>query len=328
MSDAALSTTPNLSARERFTVYWGKYSTVAILALIVAVFAVLEPIFITGDNLLRITDQGAITILLALGEFFAILLAGIDLSVGSVMALSGVVTAQLIAHGTPWGLALALGVLAGGVIGFLNGTLISITRLPPFIITLGTMAILRGATYVLSDARAVPLKSADYSQVLGGHIFNVIPTSILLVIVMAVLLIFFTTRTKAGRNLYAMGGNLQAAWYAGINTTRHTLLAFTISGICASLAGAVNVARLGSAEPNAGTGYETYAIAAVIIGGTSFFGGEGVIWKVLVGGLIIAAINNGLNMVGVSAYYQQIAMGALIILAVTLDRFFGPRSTR
>lgn len=323
-----LTTTRKLSPREQFTVYWGKYSTVAILVLIVAVFSVMEPIFITGDNLLRITDQGAITILLALGEFFAILLAGIDLSVGSVMALTGVITAQLIASGVPWGLALPLGVLSGCLIGFLNGWLISITKLPPFIITLGTMAILRGATWVLSNARAVPLKSATYSEVMGGHLFNVIPTPMILVAILAAILIYFTTRTKAGRNLYAMGGNPQAAWYAGINTTRHTLLAFTISGMCAALAGAVNVARLGSAEPNAGTGYETYAIAAVIIGGTSFFGGEGVIWKVLVGGLIIAAINNGLNLVGVSAYYQQIAMGTLIILAVTLDRFFGPRNTR
>ena len=194
MSDTVLATRSQLSPRERFTVYWGKYSTVAILALIVAVFSVMEPIFITGDNLLRITDQGAITILLALGEFFAILLAGIDLSVGSVMALSGVITARLIAGGTPWSVALLLGVAAGGVIGFLNGALISITKLPPFIITLGTMAILRGATYVLSDARAVPLKSADYSQVLGGHIFNVIPTSIILVILMATLLILPNSR--------------------------------------------------------------------------------------------------------------------------------------
>lgn len=327
MTDVAVARRP-MTKREQFTVYWGKYSTVAILALIMAVFGLMEPIFLTGPNLLRITDQGSITILLALGEFFAILLAGIDLSVGSVMALTGVVTARLIASGVPWGLALLLGVLTGAVIGFLNGALISITKLPPFIITLGTMAVLRGATYVVSDARAIPLKSTGYSEVLGGHLGNVVPTSILIVAVLSAVLIVFTTRTKAGRNLYAMGGNPQAAWYAGINISRHTLLAFTISGFCAALAGAVNVARLGSAEPNAGTGYETYAIAAVIIGGTSFFGGEGVIWKVIMGGLIIAAINNGLNMVGVSAYYQQIAMGALIILAVTLDRFFGPRAGR
>lgn len=316
------------SRRDQFTVLWGRYSTVAILVLIVAVFSLLEPIFMTGTNMLRIVDQGAVTILLALGEFFAILLAGIDLSVGSLMALTGVITAQLMATGLPWPLALLAGVLSGCAAGFVNGLLISLTKLPPFIITLGTMSIMRGLTWVLCDARAVPVNSAAYSTVMSGHLFNLIPTSLILIAVLAAALIFFTTRTKAGRNIYAMGGNPQAAWYAGINTMRHTLLAFSVSGLCAALAGAVNVARLGSAEPNAGTGYETYAIAAVIIGGTSFFGGEGVIWKVLIGGLIIATINNGLNMVGVSAYYQQIAMGGLIVVAVTLDRFFGPRSTR
>lgn len=320
--------TDSLPWRDRFTVYWGKYSTVAILVLIVAVFSFLEPAFIRGDNTVRIVEQGSITILLALGEFFAILLAGIDLSVGSTMALTGVVTAQLMVAGAPWPAAILAGLLAGALIGLFNGLLITVTKLPPFIITLGTMVILRGLTYVLSDARAVSGLPPEFSNAVGGRLLDVIPIPILVVAVVAALLIFFTVRTKAGRNLYAMGGNEQSAWYAGINIHLHTLLAFTITGVCAGLAGVVNVARVGAAEPNAGTGFETFAIAAVIIGGTSFFGGEGVIWKVLIGGLIIAAINNGLSMVGVSSYYQQIAMGTLIILAVTLDRFFGPRSSQ
>ncbi len=330
VSEAAASFgRPKKSARAQFTEYWGKFSTIAILVLIVVVFSALQPAFLSGNNMIRIVEQSSITILLALGEFFAILLAGIDLSVGSVMALTGVVTARLMVAGIAWPLAVLIGAIGiGAFVGLINGTLISITKLPPFIITLGTMAIIRGATYIASGAKAVSGLPPEYSLTIGGRLFNVIPVPILVVAVVAVILVFFTTRTKAGRNIYAIGGNTQAAWYAGINTTRHTVLAFVISGICAGLAGAVNVARLGAAEPNAGTGYETFAIAAVIIGGTSFFGGEGVIWKVLMGGLIIGAINNGLNMVGVSAYYQQIAMGALIILAVTLDRFFGPRSTR
>lgn len=314
--------------RETFTRYWGKYSAIAILVLIVVVFAGLEPSFLTGGNPTRIVEQSSITILLAFGEFFAILLAGIDLSVGSVMALTGVVTAQLMAGGMSWPLAVLVGgVLTGAGIGVLNGTLISVTGLHPFIITLGTMSILRGATYVLSHATAVSGLPPEFSHVVGGKIGGLVPVPVLVVLVVLAVLAFFTTKTTAGRNLYAMGGNPQAAWFAGINSTRHTLLAFTISGVCAGLAGTVNVARLGAAEPNAGTGYETYAIAAVIIAGTSFFGGEGVIWKVLIGGLIIGTINNGLNMVGVSSYYQQVAMGTLIVLAVTLDRFFGPRAS-
>lgn len=315
---------------EKFQGLWSKYSTPAILVLMLIVFSALAPgSFLSGSNFLRILEQSSITILLAVGEFFAILLAGIDLSVGSVMALTGVVAAKLMVMGIPWPIAILLGCIAlGAAIGALNGGLINLTGLPPFVITLGTMAIFRGMTYVLSDARAVSGLPPSFTQAIGGQILGFLAAPILVALVVSAILVFLTVKSKPGRNLYAMGGNPKAAWFAGINLKRHTLLAFTISGICAGLAGMVNVARLGAAEPNAGTGWELFAIAAVIIGGTSFFGGEGVIWKVVIGGLIIGTINNGLNMVGVSAYYQQIAMGSLIVLAVTLDRFFGDSSRR
>ena len=230
-STAPAGAGPATSWKDRFTVYCGKYSTIAILVLIGVVFSILEPAFIRGDNTVRIVEQGSITILLALGEFFAILLAGIDLSVGSVMALTGVITAKMMVAGTPWPLAILLGVLAGALIGLFNGALITVTKLPPFIITLGTMAILRGMTYVLSDARAVSGVPPQFSNSIGGRLFDVIPIPIVVVAVVAVLLIFFTTKAKAGRNLYAMGGNEQAADDAGLNIGRHTLLAFTISRV-------------------------------------------------------------------------------------------------
>lgn len=316
------------SAAETFQNIWSKYSTFIILVLILVIFSVLAPgSFFSGSNFLRIFEQSSITILLAVGEFFAILLAGIDLSVGSVMALSGVVAGKLMVGGMSWPLAVLIGcILLGAVVGATNGWLINLTGLPPFVITLGTMAILRGATYIVSDARAVSGLPPAFANTVGGKIFGVVPMPIVIALIVSGILIFLTLKTKPGRNLYAMGGNPQAAWFAGINLKKHTLLAFTISGITAGLAGMVNVARLGAAEPNAGTGYEMFAIAAVIIGGTSFFGGVGVIHRVVIGGLIIGTINNGLNMVGVSAYYQQVAMGSLIVLAVTLDRFFGARS--
>jgi len=315
------------SGRDVFTRYWGKYSAIAILVLLVSLFGALERSFLTGGNPARIVEQSSVTILLAFGEFFAILLGGIDLSVGSVMAFTSVIAAKLMVAGVPWPVAVVVGgVLVGAAIGCLNGALIAVTRLHPFIITLGTMAIFRGLTYVISEATAISGLPPEFSRTIGGRIFGFLPTPIFIVALVLAALVFFTVKTKPGRNLYAMGGNPQAAWYAGINSTRHTLLAFTISGVCAGLAGTVNVARIGAAEPNSGTGYELFAIAAVIIAGTSFFGGEGVIWKVLVGGLIIGTINNGLNMVGVSSYYQQVAMGALIVVAVTLDRYFGPRA--
>lgn len=326
-SPVAPKAVPREGPRDVFTRYWGRYSAIAILVLIVVLFGALEPSFLTGGNPPRIVEQSSVTILLAFGQFFAILLGGIDLSVGSVMAFTSIVMAKLMVDGMSWPLAVIVGgLVVGGLVGALNGALITITKLHPFIITLGTMAIFRGLTYVMSDATAVSGLPPEFSRTIGGDLFGIVPTPILLVVVVLVILVFFTVKTKPGRNLYAMGGNPQAAWFAGINSSRHTLLAFTISGLCAGLAGTVNVARLGAAEPNAGTGYELFAIAAVIIAGTSFFGGEGLIWKVLIGGLIIGTINNGLNMVGVSSYYQQIAMGSLIVIAVTLDRYFGPRA--
>lgn len=319
-----------VTGKERFQGLWAKYSTLAILVLIFVLFSALAPqSFLSGTNFMRIMEQSSITILLAVGEFFAILLAGIDLSVGSVMALTGVVAAKLMLLGLPWWLAVALGCLAlGALIGAGNGFLVNLTGLPPFVITLGTMAIFRGLTYVLSDARAVSGLPPEFREAVGGQLFGFVAMPIVIALVVSALLVFFTLRTKPGRNLYAMGGNPQAAWFAGINLKGHTLLAFTLCGLSAGLAGMVNVARLGAAEPNAGTGYELFAIAAVIIGGTSFFGGEGFVHRVVIGGLIIGTINNGLNMVGVSAYYQQVAMGALIVIAVTLDRFFGASSKR
>jgi D-allose transport system permease protein len=311
-----------------FQGFWDRYSTVTIMLLMVLIFGVLRPAsFLKFENLIKITEQSSITILLACGEFFAILLAGIDLSVGSVMALSGVLTAKLLVIGVNPVLAVFLGVvLLGLILGAFNGMLINVTQLPPFIITLGTQLIFRGLTMVVSNRQAVSGIPGIYSRVIAGHSLFIIPNPFIIAFAVAAVLTFFTLKTKAGRNLYAIGGNTQAAWFAGINIKLHTLAAFMISGVCAGFAGMINVARLSAAEPNSGTGYETYAIAAVIIGGTSFFGGQGVIPKVLVGGIIIGIINNGLNMMGLSSFYQQIAMGSMIIVAVTLDRFFGASS--
>jgi D-allose transport system permease protein len=311
-----------------FQEFWDAYSTLVIMVLIVMVFGFLRPAsFLKFDNLLRITEQSSITILLACGEFFAILLAGIDLSVGSVMALSGVVMAKLMTEGFHPVMAILLGgVLLGASLGALNGFLINITQLPPFIITLGTQLIFRGLTMIVSRARAVAGLPAAFSNFVAGRSLFIIPNPFIIAFIIAAILTFLSLKTIAGRNLYAIGGNSQAAWFSGIAIKLHTMLAFILSGVCSAFAGMVNIARLSAAEPNAGTGFETYAIAAVIIGGTSFFGGQGIIPKVVVGGVIIGIINNGLNMMGLSSFYQQIAMGSMIIFAVTLDRFFGASS--
>ncbi len=326
MSDKVILRDEN-TKKKSFSDYWSSYSTVAIMVLMIIVFSILQPqAFMSAKNMLKIVEQSSITILLACGEFFAILLAGIDLSVGSTMALTGVVSGRLLEMGWNTWLVVLVGIVGmGALLGIINGGLINLTNLHPFIITLGTQAIFRGLTVIIANSR--PVAATAFARTFGTRIAGV-PIPILIALAMAALLTFFTTKTKAGRNLYAIGGNKQSAWFAGINVKRHTMLAFIISGICAGLAGMVNISRLASAEPAAGTGYETYAIASAIIGGTSFFGGIGMIPKVVLGGLIIGIINNGINMVGLSSYYQQIGMGALIIIAVTLDRFFGASSKK
>ncbi len=307
-----------------FNQLWEKYGTFGILLIMVIIFGAISPKnFFNQSNFIQILLQSSVTILIACGEFFAILIAGIDLSVGSMVALTGMITGKLMIAGMPPILAILIGgVLCGAILGVINGTLVNVTKLHPFIITLGTLSIYRGMTLIISNAQPVFGFDASFSKLIAGW-WWIFPKPVFIALIIAIILTFITTKTKLGRNIYAMGGNKDAAWYSGINVNLHTLIVFMISGICSGVAGVVLTARLGSAEPLAATGYETFAIASAIIGGTSFFGGKGVVLKVVVGGIIIGAINNGLNMLSVPTYYQQIVMGALIIGAVTLERVFG-----
>lgn len=304
-----------------FNTLWQRYGTFAILALLLIILAVLRPASILSwTGISQILTQSSVNILLAVGEFFAILIAGIDLSVGSVAALIGMVTAKLMVAGIHPILAVLIGILAGALIGALNGFLVNSTGLHPFIITLGTQSIYRGITQIMSNARSVFGFPASFTMTLSSTPLGLgVPFWIALVV--AVIFAFFTTKTKGGRNIYALGGNAQSAWYSGVNIKLHTLVVFIISGLCAGIAGIVLLGRVGAAEPNAATGFETYAIAASIIGGTSFFGGKGKIFGVFMGGLIIGVINYGMTMMTVPSSYQLIVMGALIIASVALDRF-------
>lgn len=310
-----------------FNLIWQRYGTFGILIILILGIGALSPkYFFTPDNFTQILLQSSVNILIAVGEFFAILIAGIDLSVGSVVALTGMISAKMMVSGVNPVVAILGGILVGVLLGAINGTLVNVTGLHPFIITLGTQSIFRGATLILSDARPVFGFPIGFTNTVAGWFIG-IPIPVIIAIAIALLMAFFTTKTKAGRNIYALGGNKQSAWFSGINVKRHTLLVFVISGLCAGIAGVVLIARVGAAEPAAGTGFETFAIAAAIIGGTSFFGGKGKIFGVVMGGLIIGVINNGLNILAVPTYYQQIVMGALIIGAVTLDTLFSKRKT-
>ncbi|GGD94818.1 cytochrome c6 [Aureimonas endophytica] len=306
--------------------YWEAYGTLCILVVIVVLFSILSPAyFLRWDNLIQVFLQSSITILLALGEFFPILIAGIDLSVGSILALSGIVTGKLLVAGFDPTLAVLIGGVGTGLaLGAINGLLVNFTGLHPFIITLGTNAIFRGLTLIVSGAAPVYGFPFAFTDALAGSILYV-PVPVIVALVVAVLLWYLTTQTRLGRNIYAVGGNREAAFFSGIDVKFHTLIVFMISGLCAGLAGVLSTARLGAAEPAAGTGFETFAIASAIIGGTSFFGGKGRIPSVVVGGLIIGTISNGLNLMRVPTFYQLVVMGGLIIVAVSLDRLIGSR---
>ncbi len=311
-----------------FNVIWKKYGTIGILLLLLIVLAIAKPSAIfTSSAVPQILKQSSVNILLALGEFFAILLGYIDLSVSAACGLSGMVAALFMAKlGTPWIVACIIGVLAGTLIGFINGWMINKTGLHPFIITLGTQTIYFGVMLVVSGSANVFGFPAGFSGFMQKTILGFLPVTAIFAILAAVILWFVTTRTKLGRNLYALGGNREAAWYSGIDVKRHQMIAYMISGTCAGLAGIVLLGRLNAAAPTAGTGYETYAIAATIIGGTSFFGGVGKIGGVVIGGLIIGIINYGMTVLMIDSSMQKIVMGALIIIAVTIDHFVSNNS--
>lgn len=313
----------NKTKKEKLTFneIWQKFGTFGILFLLLVLIAALKPTyFFSPSTVPQILAQSSVNILIAMGEFFAILIAGIDLSVGSIVALTGMSVAKFMVAGMNPFVAILLGIVIGAILGMINGLLVNVTGLHPFIITLGTQAIYRGLTLIISNSSAVYGFPASFTNTISASVLG-IPLVAIIAIIVAFFLSFLTRKTKLGRNIYALGGNSESAWYSGINVKRHTLVVFIISGICAGIAGIVLLGRVGSAEPAAATGFETYAIAAAIIGGTSFFGGKGKIFGVVMGGLIIGVINFGMNILSLSSTLQQVVMGALIIGSVALDRF-------
>jgi ribose transport system permease protein len=275
--------------------------------------------FLTFSNLKNIALQTSVNALLAIGMTFVILTSGIDLSVGSILALSSTVTAQMMVSGTnPW-VASIIGIIIGLVSGALNGLFISYGRLAPFIVTLGTMTLFRGITQI--DTQGTPIFNLppSFSNFGTGSIIG-IPTPVIVTVIVFIVSLLLLQRTPLGRKIYALGGNEKVAFLAGIPVNKYLIFVYMISGVLASLAGLVLTSRLGSAEPTAGTGYELDAITAVVLGGTSLSGGEGKIWGTLIGALILGVINNGLNLLNVNSFYQDAVKGIIILIAIMLDR--------
>jgi ribose transport system permease protein len=301
---------------------------VVVIVMMLFLYWTKPDVFLSPDNLSNIVKQNASAALLALGMFIVIVTAGIDLSVGSVMALAMVCLAIADKRlGLPWPLVLLIGPAIGAVSGWVNGLGLTWLRLPhPFIMTLGTLNIARGLTNLVTNAAPVsglqPEVRYAGQRVYDLGIFNPpagIPASLIIVAVCSIGLWYFLTRTNVGRHVYAIGGNPQAARVSGINVDRVLVVVYTICGFFAGLAGLLLAGRTDSGFPNAGIGAELDAIAAVIIGGASFFGGRGNVMGVLAGVLIIGLLRNGLNLNNVSVFWQQILIGLVIILAVYID---------
>lgn len=277
--------------------------------------------FFTLNNMLNLFRQVSVNALIAFGMTFVILTAGIDLSVGSTLALGSALTAGLLASGMDPLLAVCIGLLIGFVLGAVNGLIITKGKVAPFIATLATMTIYRGATLVYTDGMPITGLSDSFTfEMIGRGYFFGIPFPVIIMMVAFIILYFVQRKTVFGRQVYAVGGNEEAAKLSGIKTDRVKIWVYSLTGMLAVLAGIIMTSRLDSAQPTAGTGYELDAIAAVVIGGTSLAGGRGRIVGTLIGALIIGVISNGLNLLNVSSFYQQIVKGAIILVAVLFDR--------
>jgi ribose transport system permease protein len=295
-----------------------------LLGLCVVLWA-LTPHFLTVSNLLNVAEQAAIIAIVATGMTFVIITGGIDLSVGSVLAFAGVVMASTLHAEVPLPVALAVALGTGLFCGLVNGALITVGRLPPFIATLGMMSVARGTALMFTEGRPVSGFSGGFRSLATGELLG-IPVSVVIMVGVYVVAHFVLTRTKLGRYTYAIGGNEEAALLSGVNVKLYKAAVYGISGMLSGLAAVLLTARLNSAQPIAGMMYELDAIAATVIGGTSLLGGEGTVVGTLIGALIMAVLRNGLNLLGVSSFIQQVVIGSVIIAAVLVDMWLKRRS--
>lgn len=296
-----------------------KYKSLIGLVLLCVVITFVSPAFMTLSNITNVFTQVSTNAIIAVGMTFVILTGGIDLSVGSTVAISGAFAASIIKSTNNVFLAVLAAGIVGIVIGLINGLLISKGKLQAFIATLATMTIFRGATLVFTNGTPISKLPENFVNIGNGKL-GFIPIPVIITVIVLVIAIYVLTQTRFGRYLYALGGNEDSARLSGINTTKIKTLVYVISGFASSIAGVIIASRIVSASPNAGTGFELDAIAAVVIGGTSLAGGEGRITGTLIGALIIGVLNNGLNLMNVSPFYQSIVKGLVILIAVLLDK--------
>ncbi len=299
---------------------WSNYLTLFVL-LFLAIFGTLtSPYFLDSRNLVNILLQSSINAIVAIGMTFVIITGGIDLSVGSVLALSGVIMGFMSKGGYGVFPTIIVGMGVGALFGWINGFLVDKGKIPPFIATLGTMSITRGLALILTGGLTLYGLSEGFKQFGSGYIFGFIPNPIVITFIVFFAAHFILTRTAFGLYVYAIGGNEEATRLSGIDVSKYKTYVYIISGVCAAIGGIILNARLNSAEPIAGSGYELNAIAASVIGGCTLSGGEGTVFGTIIGAIIMGMLQNILNLLNIQAYYQQLVIGLVIIGAVLMDR--------
>ena len=302
--------------REYFKQNWGILAALLIMCLFFSVFG---NNFLTQTNVVNLLRTCATNCYLAIGVQMAIILAGIDLTGGALAALTGVVCVMTFENaGLPIWIGIVVGVLIGVVVGMANGIIITYTGIHPFVVTLAMQSICRGAAYLLANGSPVTTTNRSFSA-FGSGSLGVVPLPVVYMTIFLILDFFLLNKTRTGRHIYAVGGNETSARFSGININKIKIVVWTISGAMAGFCGVVLAARLSSGQPSTGEGYETDAIAAAVLGGTSFFGGTGTVGGLIIGVLIIGLISNGLNLMHVNSYWQYVLKGVIIIAAVYVD---------
>lgn len=296
--------------------------------LIIGVFlSLLSDKFLTSGNLISVMRQISINVYIALGMTLVIILGGIDLSVGAIVALTGTVTVGLIVNtGLPIAAAIAIGLLIGVVCGFISGTMVAEFKLPAFIVTMAMMNIARGAANVYSGGRSTRITDEFFSSIGSGYFFGVIPLPVIYMVVLIILITVVLNKTKFGTYIYAIGGNRESARLSGVPIKKVEIAVFTIIGLLSAFAGLVLASRMYSGQPSVGAGYELDAIAACVLGGVSMSGGKGRISGTVFGAMVIGFISNGLNLMNVNSFWQLVVKGIIILIAVVIDSQKNPDS--
>ncbi|SDU78336.1 monosaccharide ABC transporter membrane protein, CUT2 family [Arcanobacterium phocae] len=295
---------------------------VGIIAVVIIVGVVLSfaaSAFCTVDNMMVLLLNGTVVLFLALGQSFVLLTGGIDLSVGSNIALTGVIAALTMQAGVPWWGAAIVALIVGAGVGLFNGVLVHWGNMPPFIVTFATFGISASIPKILTNGSSVPISDKMFAFFGRGSIFG-IPVPVILVAITAIMLGLYLKKTAQGVHIYAVGGNRETARLSGINVGKTTILVYVVSGICSAFGGIITASRLMVGYPTAGAGTEQfYSIASAVVGGVSLFGGVGTILGAVFGAILIAEVSNGMNVIGVSAYWQPLVIGVIILLGVLID---------